>query len=122
MTNQHSKTDSKQPAGLAAKAAGTVAEAGGSAADKADKSARASGRVFTGALGGVESGRKAVTATAGRAGAAALTAWAAFKNRKLIAALSAAGITALGLATYGAGRRAERNRRGPVARWSGGRL
>ncbi|MER7170296.1 hypothetical protein [Streptomyces mesophilus] len=119
MTNQHSRTDSKQPADMAAKAAGAVTDAGGEAAEK---SARASGRVFTGALDGVESGRKAVTATAGRAGAAALTAWAAFKNRKLIAALSAAGITALGLATYGAGRRAERNRRGPVARWSGGRL
>jgi hypothetical protein len=112
----------QQTAHKAEEAALTVASAAETGGEKAAGAARTAGRGVTGAIEGIEAGRKAVSATAGRVGAAALTAWSVFKNRKLIAGACAAAVTTLSVVSYAAGRRTERNRRGPVARWTGGRL
>ncbi|SDJ55103.1 hypothetical protein [Streptomyces indicus] len=109
--------------GAAAESAGRATGAAArKAGQAAEETAGAAGKGASTALKGIESGRKAVTSAVGQAGAVALTAWTVLKNRKLIAAGAALGVTAVSAGSYAVGRRAERGRRGPVARWTGGRL
>jgi acyl CoA:acetate/3-ketoacid CoA transferase beta subunit len=70
----------------------------------------------------VTSTLKGVTSAAGQVPSAATTAWTVLKNRKLIAAGAAAGVTALSAASYAVGRHAERSGHGPVTRMTGGRI
>ncbi|MDG4864881.1 hypothetical protein P8605_42710, partial [Streptomyces sp. T-3] len=103
----------------AGRATGGAAKTGG---DVAGESAKAAGSGVTGALKGVEAGRRTVSAATDQVTHAALTTWSVLKHRKLIVAGTAAGVTALSLTSFAAGRRTERNHRGPVARWTDGRL
>ncbi|MDO0929298.1 hypothetical protein QQY24_29235 [Streptomyces sp. TG1A-8] len=98
-------------------AEGTSAVAAG-ARRAADGASGAMGSVTT----GVEAGRQAAVAASGRAAALVKTTWTALAHRKLVAAGVGAGMTALGMASYTAGRRSGRRAQGPVTRLTGGRI
>lgn len=103
----------------AGRATGSAAKAGGEATAR---TAAAAGSGITRALKNVEAGREAVSAATGQVAQTAHTAWIALKHRKVIVAGAAVGVTALGVTSFAAGRRTERNRLGPVTRWTGGRF
>ncbi|MBD0418449.1 hypothetical protein H0H10_04575 [Streptomyces sp. TRM S81-3] len=131
--NDATRTTESKARRAAAKATAPASRAGKTAADKADDatsaaragaeraSEAANGAVHT-AVRGVEAGRQAVVATSGQVAATARTAWTAIAHRKLVAAGVGAGLTALGAASYAAGRRAGRHTHGPLTRLTGGRI
>ncbi|MEV0781199.1 hypothetical protein ACIBLA_21800 [Streptomyces sp. NPDC050433] len=97
-----------------------------SSARAAEKSAEASVRsageaTRRAATAGWESGRQAVTSTAGKAATKATTAWTVVKHRKAVAAGAAAGVVGLAGGAFMLGRRTARPR-GPLSRLTRGRI
>ncbi|MGW4453908.1 hypothetical protein ACWELY_33535, partial [Streptomyces sp. NPDC004599] len=58
----------------------------------------------------------------GRVASVATTAWTVLAHRKIVAAGVSAGVTAVGVASYAAGRRSGRRTLGPITRFTGGRI
>ncbi|MFI8092222.1 hypothetical protein ACIF9R_28520 [Streptomyces sp. NPDC086080] len=111
------------PAGRAADAAaGKAGDAASVTVSGAGRAAQAASDAAQSAAKGVEAGRRAVVATSGQVAAGAKTAWTVIANRRLVAAGTAAGLTALTAASYAVGRRAERHTYGPLTRMTGGRI
>ncbi|MEU8990529.1 hypothetical protein AB0C98_29605 [Streptomyces sp. NPDC048558] len=111
------------PASKAAgKAADKAGDAASAAAGTAERTAAATTAVAHTAAERVEAGRQAVVAASGQAVALAKTTWTLIANRKIVVAGAGAGLTALGAASYAAGRRAGRRTLGPITRMTGGRI
>ncbi|MCX4703459.1 hypothetical protein [Streptomyces sp. NBC_01373] len=111
------------PASQTARAAATKTdEAASTAKAGAQRAADATSAAAHTAAKSVEAGRQAVVAASGQVAAGAKTAWTVLSHRKLVAAGVGAGLTALGAASFAAGRRAERHTYGPVTRLTGGRI
>ncbi|MFI9169528.1 hypothetical protein [Streptomyces lincolnensis] len=111
------------PAGRTARAAASKTEETASAAKAgAERAADTTSQAAQTAARSVEAGRQAIVSASGQVAAGAKTAWTVLNHRKLVAAGVGAGLTALGAASYAAGRRAERHTQGPITRMIGGRI
>ncbi|MER6332044.1 hypothetical protein ABT298_22430 [Streptomyces sp. NPDC001034] len=111
------------PASQAAdRAAGKSGAVGSAAVGAARRTAGAGTAAVRGAAERVQAGRQVVIGASGRAVAAARTAWTVIARRKVLAAGAGAGLSALGAASYLAGRRAARRTHGPITRLTGGRI
>ncbi|MEU3026892.1 hypothetical protein ACPCBC_13465 [Streptomyces incarnatus] len=129
-TNQESVDKARR---ATAKVTAPAAQAAGKAADKSDevaaeavgvaeRTAGAGAAVVRGTAERVQAGRQAVVAASGHAVGAARTAWTVVAKRKAIAAGAGVGLSALGVLSYLAGRRAGRRTQGPITRLTGGRI
>ncbi|MHC5259413.1 hypothetical protein ACYSUO_16175 [Streptomyces sp. UC4497] len=74
----------------------------------AEKATEGAADAVGSAARGVEAGRQAAVAATGQVTTAARTAWTAVAHRKALAMGVGAGVTAVGAASYAAGRRAAR--------------
>ncbi|GCB53008.1 hypothetical protein [Streptomyces sp. NL15-2K] len=111
------------PAAKTARAAATKTDdAASTATSGAQRAAESTSAAAHTAAKSVEAGRQAIVSASGQVAAGAKTAWTVLSHRKLVAAGVGAGLTALGAASYAAGRRAERHTLGPVTRLTGGRI
>lgn len=111
------------PASRAAdEAAERSGDVGSAAVGAARRAADAGTEAVRGAAERVRAGRQVVIGASGRAVVAARTAWKAIDHRRVLAAGVGAGLSALGAASYLAGRRAERRTHGPLTRLTGGRI
>ena len=120
---RHSANQATTPATQTARAAAKKTDEAASAAKTgAQRAADATSTAAHTAAKSVEVGRQALVSASGQVAAGAKTAWTVLNNRKLVAAGVGAGLTALGAASFAAGRRTERLTQGPVTRLTGGRF
>ncbi|MFJ8632376.1 hypothetical protein [Streptomyces sp. NPDC093568] len=108
-----------QAADKAAEKSGDVASA---AVDVAERTAGTGTALVHSAAERVQAGRQAVIDASGQAVAFAGTAWTVIAHRKVLAAGVGAGLSALTVTSYLAGRRAGHRTLGPITRLTGGRI
>ncbi|WP_152772907.1 hypothetical protein [Streptomyces spongiae] len=118
-TAEKATAPASRTAESAAAKSGDVASAAKAGAERSADAAQ--GAVQTAAKS-VEAGRQAVVTASGHVATTARTAWTVVAQRKLVAAGVGAGLTALGAASYAAGRRSGRHTHGPLTRLTGGRI
>ncbi|MFJ7149168.1 hypothetical protein ACIQVT_13355 [Streptomyces sp. NPDC100445] len=111
------------PAGRAAKKTAAASDDATSAVKAgAGRTAEVTGGAVRTAARGVETGRQALVTASGQVATTARTAWTVVAHRKLVAAGVSAGLTAVTVASYAMGRRAERSSHGPLTRLTQGRI